>query len=146
MKNIKKTIFYSSALFFAFNCHLGYAAQMTPQPELTLASLQEAFAPVLAPLAYVGLTVELYHVAKGAKSLLLPTVQEQDHATEVDRKMKSLDAKKEFRSCLMKNRTASERGPSGLPSACGQVAYMLEMLGEEKEVEKITATFNHYRK
>jgi hypothetical protein len=147
MKNTTKTIFYSLIFFLALNCHVCYSAEMTTQPWYTTTpSLKEIAAAVAVPGAYAGLTIELYYVAKGTKSLLLPTKEEQIHVEEVEKEIKSFDAKKEFRSCLMKHRATSERGPSGLPSACEEAALMFAVLGKREEVKKMTETFNHYRK
>ncbi len=76
---------------------------------------------------------------KEQKALYDATVQEHLKRYEL------LNAKRQFRNCLLECHSDSKKNGSGLPASCEETARMLSALGAQIEVDRMTKIFNHFR-
>lgn len=147
MQNIKKTAFYS---IIALSMLASYAMEGTPTKEAAKSMFQattnEMIKEIGAVSPYITLAYNLYLIGKATKPHIYPNATEQEHIDKVTESYELLKTENEFEGCLIKNNNGSERGPSGRPTTCENLARMLIMLGAQNEVNKITAIFNEYKK
>ncbi len=95
---------------------------------------------------YVTVVVQALSIGMEIKSHTFPNEKERKHANMIAAKYSYLTAKKEFESCLIHNRNSSERGVSGCPTGCKDMASMLIMLGGKDEANRMTTIYNQFRK
>ncbi len=147
-QNIKRIFLYSVFVFFA-------------QPELKAmteqvadAAINEAVKSGLKTIIekgaevgpYISVAVQVCSIAQEIKSHNFPNKEERDLAYAVADQYALLAAENELEECLMKNKDASERTRSGLPSACKEIVHALKIFGGKKEVNRLTTNYNQYRK
>ena len=94
---------------------------------------------------YVGVAVQAYSIGQEIRRHNFPTEEERAYALEVGEKYAFMTAENEFQSCLVKNRSSAQRGPSGRPIVCEEIARMFIMLGGKNEVNRMTGVYNQIR-
>jgi len=143
MKNTKKVLFYSFIIFSALNCHFCYASEA---PAGTISMIAGKTIDGLSTACpYISVAVQAYTISDEIRKHTYPNEEERAHAQAVGEGHARITAENEFQSCMMKNRRAPERGSSGRPTACEDIASMLIMLGGGSEAQKITAIYNQVR-
>jgi len=89
---------------------------------------------------------DVVSIGKSVKSYVSPSEEEKAHAYIIHEQYEFLKTKKEFRTCLLQ-KANTERGPSGRPQACEDMARLFAMTAGDGELSKLTKTFNkHYNK
>ncbi len=100
-------------------------------------------------VAVYGVT-SLAPIAKEIKSAVCPTekeiAQEKFAAENALERYDAISSRRKFRACLLNNRTNLERGPSGRPTICDEAAEFFAHFAGLDEVNKMTTTFNYFRK
>lgn len=93
---------------------------------------------------------QLYPIGKEIYQGAFPTEkqkkQDADDIAVSSKRLAIFQAEDGFRECLLRSATGSERNTFGMPSTCEKAAEMLEMLGGEGEVARMTKVFMKYRK
>lgn len=113
-------------------------------------ALGRAGISIAATAAGAFATARLYPIGKEIYESTFPS-EEQKKAREASiiassRRLALFKAEGEFRECLLSSKLGSEKNASGVPSACEEAARMLELLGAESEVARMTQVFQKYRK
>lgn len=98
------------------------------------------------PLTYITLVSQLYYAGKDLKTCLLPNEQEQARESEIDKIIKILESREEFKNCLKNNKNNTERNDSSRPIVCEKAAYTFAMFGGQNEVDRMTEVFKNYRR
>ena len=150
MQNIKKIASFSILFFFVLECPYSYAAESIAIKATTSSIETVAGEKTLEKLSvagpYVSVVVQVYYIGQEIRKHNFPTEEERAHAFEVSEKYAFISAENEFQRCLMENRSTFERGFSGCPTACEDIARMFIMLGGKDEVNRMTTIYNQFRK
>lgn len=83
---------------------------------------------------------QLYAIGKDIHESMNPSEVKKALIAEAHERVKLLDAKREFRTCLMKN-AHTPRNASGIPSACDDLGDMFATMAGRAEFEQMTALF-----
>lgn len=151
MQYFKKSARYLILVLSLLACHYTYAVQ---KEEIVTKSVSQIACGMLkdtvngldAAYPYVNFAYQAYQIGQEIRKHNYPTKEEKAHAEKVAESFPRFTAEKEFQSCLMKNRSSSERNRSGRPVACEAIAQALNMFGGKSETNMMTAIYNQYRK
>ncbi len=149
MQRIKIILYHSILISFALGSPFSYAAESTVTKTATI-SLETIAGKTVEGLSlagpYVSVASQALSIAMEIKTHTFPSEEEKSHANAVAERYSSIVTEKEFENCLRHNRSTSERGSSGRPAACEDIARMLIMLGGKDEVNRMTTIYNQFRK
>lgn len=95
---------------------------------------------------YVSVAYQSLVISKEIKAHVFPNDEEAKHAHAVATKYSFLVTERELEKCLLQHRNSSERGRSGRPLACEDIARMLILLDGKEQVNKMTTIYNQFRK
>lgn len=135
-------VFLYSVLFSSFNI----CASDVPVREVATSGLKTIAKNAAAAGPYISLTIQVCSIVKEIKSHNFPNEEERAYANQVAEQYAALTAENELEKCIIKNKDTSHRLSSGLPSECGEVVRLLLMYGGKKEVARMAANYNEYRK
>lgn len=145
MQKIKNIALYSILIFSMMTGTFSYAMEGIAT-KLGLEIVGEVMEDLAVAGPYARLAVKVCTIGQEIKSYSFPDEEEKAHAHEINEKYALLTTQNKFEKCLIKNNNSSERGPSGRPTPCEDLARMLIMLGGKNEVNKKTTIYNEYRK
>jgi hypothetical protein len=80
-------------------------------------------------------------VVKDLQPHVWPTNEQSNHAKKVYKEYKLLEAEEKLNICLLKN-AKTQRGPSGRPTICEEVAKMLILANGASQLNEMTNNFN----
>ena len=130
MQNIKKNIFYAIVTSFALQSQRAHAAEIvaTKVSKATAGQVVEKTIEAMAAAGpYVSVVLQAYNMGQEIRKFNLPTEEERAHALSVNEKYVLLTAEKELQSCLIKNRSTTERGHSGIPTVCQEITCLQDL-------------------
>lgn len=138
---IKRIFLYSTLLVSSYSF-----AGDAPMRDFATSGLKTVAKNAADAMPYINLTIQVCSIVQEIKSHNFPNEEEKAHANKVAEQYAQLTAEMELEKCIIKNRDTSSRMRSGLPSACGELVKLLLMFEGTKEVDRMTANYNQYRK
>lgn len=121
------------------------AAKLACEATGTIAAL-EGLKVVSGASAWVSLATNVYQIGKDVKSHFYPSKEEQVHAQEINKRLELIELRKNLRTCLIRNRISTQKGPHGIPSQCEQTAFALSIMGYRDEVDRMIAIAHIFNK
>ncbi len=139
IKNMTMKREFLLIIFALIGCTRLYSAEATATKASTVTA-EVIFGKTIDGISlvgpYVGLTVQALSIGMEIQKHSFPTEEERAHAKAVAERYSFLVAEKEFTSCMMYHRNC----------ACEAIARLLIVLEGKEIVDKMTITYNQFRK
>jgi hypothetical protein len=144
----KRILLYSILIFSVQQCSYSRANELANvvAQEAVKSGFETIAENSVAAAPYISVVVQVYSIVQEIKSHNFPNEEEKIRAYQVAKQYALLMAENELEKCLIKNKDTFDRMSSGLPSECKEIVNMLLMYGGKKEVTRMTANYNQYRK